>query len=101
VYNQSGGVVSTTINAHYKNTRHVALGAQYNLSDPWKISFGGAYDSTMVDGANRTPTLPVGAMWRFAGGAQYALSQTMTLNGGYEYIWTGNLSRKGLARCRP
>jgi long-chain fatty acid transport protein len=91
VYDQSGGGVSTTINAHYKNTWHVALGAQYKLSDPWKISFGGAYDSTMVDGANRTPTLPVGAMWRFAGGAQYALSQTMTLNGGYEYIWTGNL----------
>ncbi len=91
VYDQSGAGVSTTVNAHYQNTWHVALGAQYKLSDPWKISFGGAYDSSMVDGANRTPTLPVGAMWRFAAGAQYAMSQTMTLGGGYEYIWSGNL----------
>jgi len=92
VYDQSGGSVSTTVNAHYQNTWHVALGTQYKLSDPWKISFGGAYDSSMVDGANRTPTLPVGAMWRFAGGAQYAMSQTMTLTGAYEYIWTGNMA---------
>jgi long-chain fatty acid transport protein len=91
VYDQSGAGVSTTVNAHYQNTWHVALGAQYKLSDPWKVSFGGAYDSSMVDGANRTPTLPVGAMWRFAAGAQYAMSQTMTLGGGYEYIWSGNL----------
>ena len=91
-HDQAGGSVTTTINAHYQNTWHVALGAQYKLSDVWKVSGGAAYDSSMVDGANRTPTLPMGAMWRFAGGAQYALSQTMTLTGGYEYTWLGNLA---------
>jgi long-chain fatty acid transport protein len=80
-----------TVNAHYQNTWHVALGAQYKLSDPWMLSCGAAYDSSMVDGANRTPTLPLGAMWRFGAGAQYAMSQTMTLSGGYEYVWIGNL----------
>jgi long-chain fatty acid transport protein len=92
VYDQSGGGVNTTFNAHYQNTWHVALGAQYKVSDPWKISFGGAYDSSMVNGANRTPTLPVGAMWRFGAGAQYAMSQAVTLTGGYEYIWSGDLA---------
>jgi long-chain fatty acid transport protein len=80
-----------TVNAHYQNTWHVALGAQYKLSDVLKVSGGAAYDSSMVDGANRTPTLPVGAAWRFAGGAQYAMSPTMTFTGGYEYIWCGDL----------
>jgi long-chain fatty acid transport protein len=92
VYDQSGGSVTTTVNAHYQNTWHVALGAQYKLSDVMKVSGGAAYDSSMVDGANRTPTLPVGATWRFAGGAQYAMSPTMTFTGGYEYIWTGNMA---------
>ena len=87
---ENTGVV--TVNAHYQNTWHVALGAQYKLSEPLKVSFGGAYDSSMVDGANRTPTLPVGATWRFAGGAQYAMSPTMTFTGGYEYIWSGDLA---------
>jgi long-chain fatty acid transport protein len=91
VYDQSGGSATTTVNAHYQNTWHVALGAQYKLSDVMKVSGGAAYDSSMVDGANRTPTLPVGATWRFGAGAQYALSPTMTLGGGYEYIWTGDL----------
>jgi len=29
---------------------------------------------------------------RFAGGAQYAMSPTMTFTGGYEYIWSGDLA---------
>jgi len=88
---ETASTFSDTVNAHYQNTWHVALGAQYKVSEPWLISFGGAYDSSMVDGANRTPTLPLGAMWRIAVGAQYAMSQTMTLSGGYEYLWVGNL----------
>jgi long-chain fatty acid transport protein len=86
---ENTGVV--TVNAHYQNTWHVALGVQYKLSDVLKMSGGAAYDSSMVDGANRTPTLPTGAGWRFGAGAQYAMSPTITCTGGYEYIWSGDL----------
>jgi long-chain fatty acid transport protein len=75
-----------------KETWHLALGTQYKLSDLWKVSGGAAYDSSMVDDANRTPALPLGETWRFAAGAQYTMSQTMTLSGGYEFIWSGDLS---------
>lgn len=87
-----GDVVSdVTFNAHYLDTIHIALGAQYKVSAPWKLSLGAAYDSSMVDGANRTPTLPLGAMWHYAAGAQYTMSPTMTLGAGYEYVYLGDL----------
>jgi long-chain fatty acid transport protein len=88
-----GDVVSNvTFNTHYQDTIHLAAGLQYKLSDPWKLSCGVGYDSSMVNGANRTLTLPVGAMWHYAAGAQYVMSPTMTLSGGYEYIWLGDLA---------
>jgi long-chain fatty acid transport protein len=86
---ENSGVV--TVNANYQNTWHIAIGAQYKLSDILKVSGGAAYDRSVVNGANRTPTMPVGAMWRFAAGAQYAMSKTTTLTGGYTYIWSGDL----------
>ena len=83
-----GGITTTT---HYSNTWHVAVGTQIKPSDPWKISFGFAYDSSMCDGVSRSPSLPIGQQWRFATGAQHVISPTMTLSAAYEYIWSGDL----------
>jgi long-chain fatty acid transport protein len=84
-------VSNITYNAKFQDTIHLAAGLQYKLSDPWKLSCGVAYDSSMVNGANRLVLLPIGAMWHYAAGAQYAMSPTMTLSGGYEYVWLGDL----------
>ena len=49
---------SHTIDRNYKDTWHVAVGAQYRMVQPWLLTAGVAYDSSMVDDEDRTPDLP-------------------------------------------
>jgi len=80
-----------TTDINFKDTWHGALGAQYKVSDPWLLSAGVAYDSSMIDDNQRNPSLPVGATWRFALGGQYFWSPKVTVSGAYELAWGGNL----------
>jgi long-chain fatty acid transport protein len=85
------GSTGTTTDLDFKDTWHVALGAQYQVAEPWLLSCGAAYDSSMIDDEQRGPTLPVGETWRFGVGGQYAWSQRLTLSGAYELAWGGDL----------
>jgi len=90
-----------TTNLNYNDTWHGALGAQYRLSEPWLLTCGIAYDSSMLDDSNRSPSLPLGWAWRFALGAQYDMSRDVRLGFAYEYLYSGspriNVSRGPLA----
>lgn len=93
----SAGVVAEdtttiSIDRHYDDTWHAALGFQYQLSSPWLLSSGIAYDSAMVDETHLTPDLPVGATWRFGVGGQYTISEALKFNCAYELGWAGDLS---------
>jgi long-chain fatty acid transport protein len=81
-----------TGNLKYQDTWHGALGAQYRLSDKWQFMGGVAFDSSAVDSANRTVTLPMGQAWRFGVGASYQLSQAINVNAAYEFLWAGNMA---------
>jgi long-subunit fatty acid transport protein len=61
----SAGTSSLTVDRNYKDTWHLAFGAQYRVADPWLLTAGVAYDSSMVDDKDRTPDLPLGEAWRF------------------------------------
>ena len=88
-----GGAVRTvTANLNYQDTWHGALGAQYRFSDKWQFTGGVAYDSSAVNSANRTVTLPMGQAWRFGLGASYQLSKAVNVNAGYEFLWAGNMA---------
>lgn len=82
---------SLTTDLNYKDTWHVAFGAQYRVADPWLFSAGIAYDSSMVDDKDRTPGLPIGEAWRFGLGARYDWSQQLAFGLAYELMWMGNL----------
>jgi len=82
---------SLTIDRNYKDTWHVAAGAQYRVAQPWLLTAGVAYDSSMVDDKDRTPDLPLGEMWRFGLGARYDWSQKLALGVGYTFLWSGDL----------
>ena len=56
------------------------------------LSAGVAYDSAMVDEEDLTPDLPMGEQWRFGLGAQYQWSESLTIGGAYELMWTGDLN---------
>ncbi len=82
---------SLTVDRNYKDTWHVAVGAQYRVADPWLLTTGVAYDSSMVEDKDRTPDLPVGEAWRFGLGANYDWSKELALGVGYTFLWNGDL----------
>jgi long-chain fatty acid transport protein len=95
VFNSSADI---TTDLDFKDTWHGALGAQYRVSDPWRLSAGVAYDSSMLDDNQRNPVLPVGEVWRFALGGQYFWTPKVTVSGAYELAWSGDLP---MAVSRP
>jgi len=82
---------SLTADRNYKDTWHAAFGMQYRVADPWLLSVGIAYDTSMVDDKDRTPDLPIGEQWRFGLGARYDWSQQLAFGLAYELLWGGNL----------
>lgn len=89
----AGGVPRVvTANLDYQDTWHGALGARYRASEKWQFMGGAAFDSSSVDSANRTVTLPMGQAWRFGIGASHRLSQAIHINAAYEFLWAGNMA---------
>lgn len=80
-----------TTNLNFKDTWHLAAGAQYKLSEPWLLNFGIAYDSGMQDSSNVSPLLPVNSAWRFGAGAQQQLTKTAFWGIAAEYLYGGTL----------
>jgi long-chain fatty acid transport protein len=81
---------SVTQNLNYKDTWHVAIGAQYKYSDPWLVNFGIAYDSAFQSG-DISPLMPANAAWRFGAGAQQQLSKSEFWGFAAEYAYGGTL----------
>ena len=84
--------ISLTADRNYKDTWHAGFGMQYRVADPWLLSAGIAYDTSMVDDRDRTPDLPIGEQWRFGLGAHYDWSQQLAFGLAYELLWGGNLA---------
>jgi long-chain fatty acid transport protein len=70
---EAADTTSLTAARNYKDTWHAAFGAQCRVADPWLLSAGFAYDSSMVDDEDRAPDLPTGEAWRLGLGAGNAL----------------------------
>jgi long-chain fatty acid transport protein len=82
---------SLTQNLHYKDTWHVAGGAQYRLTEPWRLNVGVAYDSAFQDKSNVSPMLPANAAWRFGLGAEKEETKTFFWGLALEYAYGGTL----------
>lgn len=83
---------SLTTQSKFKDTWHAAVGAQYALSDAWALYGGVAYDSSMVDDADRSVTLPVGEGWTFGFGSRYKMRPGYDVSFGYALKWAGDLT---------
>jgi len=88
----SSNPASITTDIPFKNTWHAALGAQYQLSAPWRVNFGVAHDSNFQpNGSTVSPSLPVGSAWRFGIGAQNTLRKDFSWGVAAEYMRGGDL----------
>jgi len=83
--------VGVTTSLNYKDTWHVAAGAQYKLSDAWLLNAGVAYDSGFQDNNSIALALPANAAWRFGAGGQKEESRTFSWGWSVEYLYGGNL----------
>jgi long-chain fatty acid transport protein len=86
----SNDPTALTANANYKDTWHGAIGAQYQMSAPWLLNFGVAYDSAF-QGSTVPAALPANSAWRFGVGAQKAESKTFNWGVSAEYVYGGTL----------
>jgi long-chain fatty acid transport protein len=83
---------SLTASIPFKNTWHVAGGAQYRVSEPWLLNFGIAYDSGFQQNSSQiSPLLPTNTAWRFGVGGQQQLSKTSYWGVAAEYLYGGTL----------
>jgi long-chain fatty acid transport protein len=81
---------STSVDAHFQDTWHTALGARYRIDSQWSVSTGVAYDSSPVKNSDRSIVLPLDRQYRYAVGAQYELNKAVTLGAAYEYMDAGS-----------
>jgi len=86
------GSRAASIDAHYKDTYQLALGAQYQMNQDWIWDFGIAYDTSAVSDGDRTLTVPMGAAWRFATGFTYSLNKETDVNFSWVTVWMGDMS---------
>ncbi|WP_429020236.1 OmpP1/FadL family transporter [Aeromonas allosaccharophila] len=92
---------STTVDMHYKDTWHLSLGTQFDVTPTLRLSSGIAYDSSAVDDAHRTVNLPMGEGWRWGLGASYQLSLATRLEASYTLAWLGDMAVYQNGKGRP
>lgn len=81
------GDIAQTLDAEFRDTWRIALGANYKLNDDWKLKFGIAYDQTPVRGpSTRLVSLPDSNRTWYSVGAQWKASDASVLDLGLTYI---------------
>lgn len=81
------GVVAQTLDAHFKDTWRVALGATYTANSAWKLKYGIAYDQSPVRNAEeRLVSLPDSDRIWLSGGVQYKLTKASAVDVGIAYV---------------
>ncbi len=90
----SNNPISVTANRNYKDTWHVAAGAQFRASERYMFMGGIAYDSEFQDSNNIPPAIPANAAWRFGFGGQVTESKAFNWGWSLEYLYAGDLNTK-------
>jgi long-chain fatty acid transport protein len=90
--NNTGATVSTTTNAQYDDTFHIALGAHYRFHPQWRVTAGFAYDSSPAGDADRTVAMPLDRAFRYSAGLIYELNDRITAGLAYTFIDAGSAS---------
>jgi long-chain fatty acid transport protein len=85
---RANGTVAQTLDTKFRDTWRVALGANYKLSDAWKLKFGTAYDQTPIrDPEHRLVSLPDNNRVWLSTGAQWKPNKASTLDLGITYLY--------------
>lgn len=81
---------NSTLDAHFDDTWHGAIGAHYRIADPWLLMIGFAYDSSPVNKKYRSVLLPLDRQLRYATGIEYTWNKDITVGFDYTFIDAGS-----------
>ncbi|MHC4231216.1 MAG: OmpP1/FadL family transporter [Planctomycetota bacterium] len=81
---------SRALSKNWKDTYHYAAGLHYNLSDKWLLRTGISYDTSPVDSDDRTADMPIDRQIRYAVGADYQWTESLTVGGSFVYADYGS-----------
>jgi long-chain fatty acid transport protein len=84
--------VSTSSNAKYDDTFHIAVGTHYRFHPQWRVTAGFAYDSSPVGNVDRTVMIPADRQFRYSAGLIYELSERITMGLAYTLLDAGSAS---------
>ena len=82
---------SLTSDLKFKDTWHIAGGAEFGVAEQWKLITGFAYDSSPVEDEDRSIAFPLGQIIRYGIGTTWDASEQVTLGFAYEFAHIGNL----------
>lgn len=74
----------------FKDTYKVLAGVHYRLRDDWLLQTGFGWDSSPLDGSDRTTALPIDQQLRFAFGAVHDLTDDIDLGLNFVYVNLGD-----------
>jgi long-chain fatty acid transport protein len=75
---------------NWKDTYHYAAGVHYKPTDKWLLRTGVSYDTSPVDSDDRTADMPIDRQVRYAVGADYQWSESLTIGGSFVYADYGS-----------
>ena len=88
ILRKSDGALVQRLDTAFKDSWRIALGANYQLNNAWKLKFGVAYDNTPVpDPEHRLVSLPDNDRTWVTFGAQWKPSKEGTLDIGLAYLF--------------
>lgn len=81
---------TVTANLDYRDTYHLGLGVYYRVAQPWLLMAGFGYDTSPTSGSDeRSPSLPLGAQYRYAAGVQYDWNKDFSIGVAYTLLDAG------------
>ncbi|HSD39203.1 MAG TPA: outer membrane protein transport protein [Rhodocyclaceae bacterium] len=88
---RADGTTAQTLDAHFRNTWRVALGANYQLNSAWKLRTGLAWDQSPVrDASTRLTSLPDNNRLWLSLGTQWVPAKDSRIDVGFSYLLVGD-----------
>lgn len=75
---------------NWSDTWHYAAGVHYRPTPKWLLRTGVAYDTNPVDSSDRTADMPIDRQVRYAVGASYDWSESLTVGASFVYADFGS-----------
>lgn len=89
-----GTELKADVDDDFRDVWHFGVGSAYRYSPKLTLTGGVSYDTSMMAGATRPITVPLGAMYRYGVGFEYERRQDLTLGSGFTFLYEGNLPVK-------